>query len=191
MPDSATTAAHADKSTLVVSINVPEHAQRKASPTFERTCPLLIQREGDRCYICGRTSTEVGAGHEAHHCMVEWCLADAIDWNIVKALCQDGEFGESALQRAAAKAFDWSGWDLDAPTPAQIESLVDDMTVNGQLLCKEHHTGNGTGKHNMDHPRWIGQKLVKPGYVLINGDAMGTEAEILQEVEAEEGVGVG
>lgn len=183
MPD---TAAHADKSTLTVVVNVPPHIERKASATFERTRPLLIARESDRCFICGRTSAEVGAGHEAHHCLMEWCLAYCSDWHIVKAICLDGEWGESNAQRLAAKSFDWSGWDLDSPTPHQIESFVDDMTVNGQLLCKEHHTGAGTGKHEMDHPRWVAQRFVKDGYVLINGDLEGSEAERLAELAAED-----
>lgn len=187
MSNCAITAAHVDKSTLTISINVPEHAQRTASATFERTRPLLIKREGDRCFICGRTSVEVGIGHEAHHCYLEWCLADAIDWAIVQDICKLGEWGFTDAQRQVAKAFDWTGF--DPADPAQIERFTDDMTIQGVLLCKEHHTGSGTGIHMMDHPRWIGQKIVKPGYVLINNDVMGTEAEVLQEVMAEEGMG--
>ena len=186
MSDDAGVAAHQDKSTLVVIVNTPPHPTRKESPTFARTRPLLIAREQDRCYICGRTSAEVGAPHEAHHCLLEWSLADCVDWNIIEAICHDGEWGESHEQRMAAESFDWSSWDTNNPTAEQVESFVDDMTLNGQLLCKEHHTGAGTGKHNMDHPRWIAQRFVKDGYVLINGDLEGNEAERLAEIAVDD-----
>jgi hypothetical protein len=38
------------------------------------------------------------------------------------------------------------------------------MTLNGMLLCKEHHTGKETGIHYLPYPLWIAQKYGKEGY---------------------------
>jgi hypothetical protein len=56
-------------------------------------------------------------------------------------------------------AFDWDGFD-----PRHWENFVDDMRVNGRLLCKEHHVGKDEGIHAMPFPLWIGQKYARAGY---------------------------
>jgi predicted restriction endonuclease len=42
--------------------------------------------------------------------------------------------------------------------------FVDDMTVNGMLLCKAHHIGKDEGMHALPFPIWVAQKYGKEGY---------------------------
>ncbi|UNJ99715.1 hypothetical protein [Ralstonia sp. RRA.1] len=48
--------------------------------------------------------------------------------------------------------------------PADPYLFVDDMTVNGLLLCKQHHTGKDAGIHDMPFPLWIAQRYAIEGY---------------------------
>lgn len=145
------TAAHTEKETLAVSVNIPEHAERKATPLFERTRKLLIKREAGRCFICGATAEQSGHPLEAHHHPIERSLAEMIDWDRFKHDAQSGYWGERI------KSFDWSNF-------THWEQFVDDMTVNGMLLCKAHHIGKDEGLHAMPFPLWIAQKYAKEGY---------------------------
>jgi hypothetical protein len=172
------TQVHKESATITYSVNLPGHEERTATATFERTRKQLIEREGDRCWICGRTSAEVGKAHEGHHSPLEWCITDAVDWNIVKAICAAGEWGNTNAQREAAKAFDWSTFDETHP-----ETFVDNMLVNGWLLCKEHHVGKGTGVHWFVHPLWVAQRFVKDGFTFVAGDAEGNEQERISTLD--------
>lgn len=176
--ESSVTEVHELKTTLVEVVEIPGHEPRKVTATFARTRTLLISREQDRCFICGRTSKEVGQSHQAHHCCLEFCLADAVDWALVKLLCESGEWGFTQKQRDAAKAFPWSIFDPNKPA-----DFVDNMLVNGLLLCPEHHIGKGTGIHMLSHPEWYAQRVLKDGYNFIRGDLMGSTGE--REVEAQ------
>lgn len=138
------TDTHEEKQTLTVDVNIPGHEPRKTTALFERTKRLLIEREGGRCYVCGRTAEEAGHPLEAHHHPVERSLANMIDWGLVKPLFPD---------------YDWSRFDEADPM-----SFVDDMTVNGLLLCKAHHTGKDEGIHALPYPLWVAQRLGKEGY---------------------------
>ncbi|HET8687038.1 MAG TPA: hypothetical protein VFM18_10290, partial [Methanosarcina sp.] len=110
-------------------------------------------RVDGRCYICGRNEAQSGHPIEAHHFPIERSLAEMVDWDIVKKDAQEGNLGPYA------KDFDWGSFDSSNPY-----SFVDDMTVNGLPLCKDHHTGKGMGIHMMPHPLWIAQKYGKEGY---------------------------
>jgi hypothetical protein len=55
------------------------------------------------------------------------------------------------------QAFDWANF-------IHWMQFVDDMTVNGMLLCKAHHIGEDEGMHAMPFPIWIAQKYAKEGY---------------------------
>jgi hypothetical protein len=148
----STEATHEEKLTLTVDINVPGHDERTATPLFVRSRKLLIKREGGRCWICGRTADEAGP-LEAHHYPIERCLANMIGWKLFRLQCESGMWGEHA------KAFDWSTFDPDDPY-----TFVDNMEVNGLLLCKAHHTGKDEGIHDLPHPLWVAQKIGKEGY---------------------------
>lgn len=145
------TAAHTEKETLSVSVNIPQHAERKTTALFERTRKMLIDREGARCFICNATAEEAGHPLEAHHHPIERSLAEMIDWDAFKAAAVAGHLG-SQIQ-----AFDWANF-------ADWTQFVDDMTVNGLLLCKAHHIGKDEGIHALPYPIWIAQRYAREGY---------------------------
>ena len=147
------TEIHENRETLVVEVNIPGHEPRVATPLFHHTRERLIEREGGRCWVCGRTAEEAGAPLEAHHHPIERSLANMIDWDRFAADCRAGVWGE------AAQRFDWDHFD-----PADPYTFVDDMTVNGELLCKAHHTGRDEGKHDLPFPLWIAQRYGREGY---------------------------
>ena len=156
-PTAATTAAHVEKETLSVDVNVPEHGARVTTALFTRTRLALIAREGGRCFICCRTEAEAGP-LEAHHHPLERCFAEEIDWQRAALDCQAGVMAFTPGQRAAMEAFDWTKFD-----PAHWETFVDDMTVNGLLLCKDHHTAADDGIHTVPGPIFLAQRYAKEG----------------------------
>src|SRR5258708_29074626 len=91
----ADTAAHVEKETLSVDVNIPEHDARVTTALFTRTRLALIAREGGRCFICARTEAEAGP-LEAHHHPVERCFAEELDWNLVAIDCRAGMWGAHA-----------------------------------------------------------------------------------------------
>lgn len=145
------TTAYTEKETLSVAVNIPEHAERKTTALFAHSRKALIAREGGRCYICGATAEQSGHSLEAHHHPIERSLAELIDWDRFKFDAQAGFWGERI------KAFDWDHF-------TDWTQFVDDMTVNGMLLCKAHHIGKDEGMHTMPFPLWIAQKYAKEGY---------------------------
>lgn len=145
------TTAHTEKETLTVEVNIPEHAERKTTALFERTRKELLERESGRCFICNATAEEAGHPLEAHHHPIERSLAEMIDWDRFKLDAQSGFWGERI------RAFDWDHF-------TDWTQFVDDMTVNGLLLCKAHHIGKDEGIHAMPLPIWIAQKYAKEGY---------------------------
>ncbi len=147
---------HVEKETLAVEVEIPGHAPRTTTALFERSKKALVERQGGRCYICGRTAEESGHPLEAHHYPVERSLATAWDWPRFIRDCKAGAWGPYA------QAFDWDGFD---PTSDPYR-FVDDQTVNGMLLCKAHHTGQDEGIHAMPWPLWIWQRYAPEGYQL-------------------------
>lgn len=152
------TKAHEEKETLAVEVNIPEHPDRTTTALFTHSKKQLIERDGETCYICGEGPDKVGP-LEAHHYLIERSLTDMIDWERVKADALAGNFGMTQAQRDAAKAFDWDGF-----SEADPYAFVDNMLVNGVLICKHHHTGKDEGIHNMPHPLWIAQRYGREGY---------------------------
>ena len=147
---------HREKLTMPVEVNVPVHPLRVTTALFERTRPQLLAREGQVCWICGRTAAETGHPLEAHHHPVERSLAEMIDWPRFAADCQAGVWGPYA------QAFDWATFLGAQPFDPYV--FVDDMTVNGLPLCKDHHTGYDQGIHCLPYPLWLPQKYGKEGY---------------------------
>lgn len=76
-----------------------------------------------------------------------------IDWTRFRADCEAGLWGPHA------KAFDWTAVDRIGPL-----AFVDDMTVNGLLLCKDHHVGKDEGIHDLPYPLWVAQRSGLEGY---------------------------
>lgn len=146
---------HEEKETLSVDVYLPGHEPRTTSPIFCHSRLMLLQRDGSSCRQCG-----VHDGLEAHHSPIERAFADGVDWAIVRAICESGEWGWTQAQRDAAKAFDWTEFD-----PADPYIFIDNMLVNGMLLCKDHHIRKDTGIHALPHPIWEFQRFAKEGYV--------------------------
>ena len=140
------TETHEEKETLAVDVNLPGHEARVTTALFTRTRKLLIEREGGRCFVCGRTAAEAGP-LEAHHHPIERSFAEMIDWS------------EGSLIRCDFPDFDWASFD-----PADPYSFVDNMLHNGLLLCKAHHIGKDEGIHAMPFPIWLAQRYGKEGY---------------------------
>lgn len=147
------TAAHLEHETLTVDVNIPGHADRVTTGLFRRTRQALIERDGGRCWICGATAEESGHPLEAHHWIVERCLAELVDWELLMRDCVAGLFGPHA------QAFDWKNFD-----PEHWEDFVDDMLANGRLICKAHHIGKDEGIHTLPYPIWIAQRFAREGY---------------------------
>jgi hypothetical protein len=141
------TQVHAEKETLTIDVNIPGHEARVTTALFTRTRKELIEREGGKCFVCGCTANEVGP-LEAHHHPVERSFAEMIDWNLVKADYPN---------------FDWANFD-----PKDPYAFVDDMTVNGLLLCKKHHIGKDEGIHALPYPIWLAQRYGREGYQFSN-----------------------
>ena len=160
------TAAHTEKETLHVDVNIPEHADRTATALFEHTRKLLLAASGNRCHTCNELPSIVGP-LEAHHNIVERAMANEVDWRLVMADAMAGELGETQRQRDACKAFDWVSFmhgvndEGDVPDPYPF---VDNMLLNGKLLCKPHHTGKDTGEHMAPGPIFKIQRYAKAGY---------------------------
>lgn len=148
------TETHDLKDTLSVEVETPGHEKRGAASSlfrhskkaiFEHAPVLSLHPEPGRCFICNATEEELGEPLEAHHFGIEWSFGEGpIDWDRVKV---DFPY------------FDWDKFD-----PTDPMSFVDDMTAQGLLLCKKHHTGKDEGIHNLPFSLWIAQRYLKDGY---------------------------
>lgn len=165
------------KEALRVAINTPDHEKRKRSGLFESSRKQLIERD-KTCFICGADAVAAGHPLEAHHHPIEWSLTNLMDWQRFSEDCLSGRWGEHA------KAFDWAVFFANAKeepfsythdeTGAVIQAsrllpvdpylFVDDMRVNGLLLCKAHHTESNEGMHDLPFPIWIAQRYAYAGY---------------------------
>ena len=157
------TVAHADKSTLAVQVYDPDHAQRVTTPIFTKTRDEVLAKES-LCWLCGQPA-EVCGPLELHHCNVERMFAEIIDYDLLAAAAKAGELGCTPDQRDLNKNYDWSTFLTRlAADPMVCYEYVDNMHLNGQPLCKPHHTGKDEGIHEMDYPRWLAQRYIKAGY---------------------------
>jgi hypothetical protein len=138
---------HEEKITLQVDVNIPGHDPRVATPLFRKSRLHLLARDGGRCWVCGRNADESGHPIEAHHYPIERSFAEMIDWS------------SGALIRSDFPNFGWGSFDETDPYV-----FVDDMNVNGRLLCKEHHVGRDEGVHALPEPVWLAQRYGKDGY---------------------------
>lgn len=142
---------HEEKETLSVDVYIPGHEPRTTTALFERTRKLLMERGGgNRCYICNRNAIQVGTPLEAHHYPIERSFANMVD------------FSPHSRLRRDFPQFDWAHFDAQVPMDPYL--FVDDMTVNGLPLCKQHHTGKNAGVHMLPHPVWVAQRYGQEGY---------------------------
>lgn len=128
---------HSKTETLVVQYNAPTNDRRINQPLFKKTRLALLKRD-KQCAICG-TDKKL----QAHHHPIEWSLTEYVDWELVKR-----DF----------PAFDWKGFSIDFPW-----TFIDNMLVNGVLLCEAHHIGKNTGIHYVPFPLLIIKRYCKAG----------------------------
>lgn len=142
------TEVHEEKETLAVDVLLPGHEARVTTPLFRHSRQALEDREGGRCFVCGCTAPEVGP-LEAHHHPIERSFAEMIDW------------APGSRIRRDFPSFDWAAFDAAGGDPYLF---VDDMRVNGLLLCKGHHIGKDEGIHALPFPIWMAQRYGREGY---------------------------
>ncbi len=158
---------HEEKESIVVDVTLPGHDARVTTPLFSRTREELIAREGNRSWVTGKTEEEVGSPLEAHHFWIERCLATAVDW---KEFCEYISRFKPMVDRVSAFC-------EANPELTDIMSFVDDMLVNGMLIEKPLHTGQGTGIHYLPFPLWQFHLYGQEGFQFSKGDAIYHEDE--------------
>lgn len=139
------TQIHEEKNTFQVDVNIPGHEPRVTTPLFTKTRLHLIERD-KCCYVCGSPHSKEHP-LEAHHWPIERSFAEMIDWS------------EGSQIRKDYPNFGWGSFDEANPY-----TFVDDMNVNGRLLCKSHHIGKDEGVHALPEPVWLAQRYGKEGY---------------------------
>lgn len=180
------TAAHVDKSTLVVSVYDPEHAARVTTALFTRTRDEVLASE-PLCWLCGCPKESVGP-LELHHCNVERMFAEITDYELLRDAALAGELGFTPKQRELNRTWDWVSFLASLQIdPLRCYDYVDNMHLNGLPLCKPHHTGTDEGIHNMDFPRWQAQRYAKGGWKFSDAETIDSEAQRVQAIGEDEG----
>lgn len=155
------TASHEEKLTLHVEVDIPQHTDRVETPIYRETREQLIERESGRCWVCGCTEQESGHPLQTHHHPVERSLANMIDWPRFIADAKAGHWGPHAQD------FDW-----DSFNPEHPYTFVDNMLVNGRVLCRDHHIGSDEGIHMLPFPLWVAQRYAREGYRFSPGEVI-------------------
>ena len=168
------TQTHEEKNTFTVDVNLPGHDPRVTTALFTRTRKHLLERDGNRCWVCNCTAAETGHPLEAHHYPIERSFATMVDWSEGSQIRKDfpkfgwGSFEAGATFEPVPAYTDEQGDEYPARLqfiPADPYLFVDDMNVNGRLLCKPHHTGKNEGVHDLPEPVWLAQRYGREGYV--------------------------
>lgn len=139
------TEAHEEKNTFQVDVFIPGHDPRVTTPLFTKTRLHLIDRD-KCCYVCGALNTKESP-LEAHHYPIERSFAEMVDWSAGSQIRKD------------FPSFGWGSFEESNPY-----TFVDDMNVNGRLLCKAHHIGKDEGVHALPEPVWLAQRYGIDGY---------------------------
>lgn len=135
---------------------VPAHEPRVASPLYTQTHHDMVYVRDSACFICGvRNSTlkdpsknvRGSKDMETHHWIIEWSLANAVDYEKVKPLVPD---------------FDWSP--VKADDPSTFFHFID-SEANMMVLCDQCHRGKH-GIHSITYPIWNVQRFLKDGFAL-------------------------
>lgn len=138
-------AAHEIVRHLTEKVLVPEHVKRLEDPTAEeyrKNHHILVQEMGLPCWICGSRENL-----ETHH-WFEWSL-----WNDL-----DPDQVQETLRLLDPYGFSRHLTD-PITSPDDIRNLV--------VLCRPHHTGQGTGIHEITWPILLALKAAKSGTQII------------------------
>jgi len=136
---------HKQSRNLFEVVITPEHDDRTESPEFRKSKEQLKTDGHFKCWVCGSVNDL-----QVHHYAAEWSLADDVDFDKLKAFCEEWD------------VYGYGNFYKDTPMTS-----VDDIR-NMLVLCQQHHTGvdhddsnSGTGIHSMTFPAFIMQKLSK------------------------------
>lgn len=91
-----------EKLTLSVDVTLPARDERVVTATYRESRPKLIEREGDKCWICQITEAISGKPNQTHHHPIERSFANMVDFDLVQKDCEEGHWGPYAQQ------FDWA-----------------------------------------------------------------------------------
>lgn len=149
-------AAHVVTRRLTEAIAYPDHDPRSEFAEYVHVHHHLVVELDEPCWICGvRNSTladparnPFGATQlETHHFHLEWALANAAD--PAKVLADFPEMGAA-----------------DEP---HLRAWLDS---EGQMLvlCDVHHRGGHYGIHQITHPAWVAQRLLRADWDLAKGE---------------------
>jgi hypothetical protein len=132
---------HQMSDTVRYTVNIPGHNARTESSVFAATKKHLIDDLDTPCWVCGSKENR-----EVHHFILEYSLANAVDWNKLKALCPD-----------------FPDWDKIDPNNPDTFKYFTDHAYNMRILCTLHHR-QSQGIHRIPYPIWNFIKIKKDDF---------------------------
>lgn len=145
---------------MVEDYFVPGHDPRSNSDVYNATHKKMCITEDMPCYICGvKNSTLSDPAQnlhgskqlETHHFNLEWSLANAADWDVLKAMHPD-----------------FTDWAKVVPADPSTYKYFVDSEYNMMVLCDIHHRATYRGIHAIEYPVWSAQKYMKKDFKFIN-----------------------
>ncbi len=140
--DNTSSSEHEVHETLSVDIYYPNHPPRTESELFRKTKTYLINEKDTPCWVCGTK-----LNREVHHFHVEWADADGVDWDKMRKLHPD---------------FNWGNF----KSPGDFV----DSAYNMMVLCADHHRHKDHGIHMLPYPIWIMQAICNSSFVFAPKD---------------------
>ena len=142
----------------------PAHDKRKETAAYQAVHRDLTKKRDLPCLICGvRNSTlkkksenRYGArAMETHHHVIEWALANAVDLH---------KFNKAILPNLAARHPENAAY-KQRFTAQQMLDWVDHSPDNLWVLCDVHHRAAFVGVHEISHPIWGPQALLRADFL--------------------------
>lgn len=154
---------HEVKKAMFEDYFVPGHEPRTASSLYTKTHDNMINNLDMPCFICGVSKSKIndttvntcGATQlETHHFILEWSLANAANWDVLKQMHSD-----------------FPDWDKIVPGDESTYFNFVDHPYNMLILCDIHHRGKFHGIHAIEYPVWVAQKFMQSTFKFINDSA--------------------
>ena len=136
----------------------PVHDVRTESSAYTRVRRAMIEEEDQPCRVCGVRASTVGSRRanvygatalEAHHHVIEWAHAEAIDLGrfneLVVAGLRERDGGKYGKRFSRGEMLAWIDHDRD----------------NLWVLCDVHHRHAWFGVHAISGPVWGVQRLLR------------------------------
>jgi hypothetical protein len=141
----------------------PAHDKRTETNEYKKVRKMLCIEKDLPCLICGvknttlknRDENRYGAKQmEAHHHIVEWALANAVDVD---------SFNRILRPNLSVRHKDEPVYQRDM-TEKEIKAWIDHSPHNLWVLCDVHHRHKFLGIHAISYPIWCPQDLLKPDF---------------------------